>query len=110
MVAEWTCDDDCFCVLAAAVCAAESGGAVVPRCGRFAVARDVSLAGREAQGCAGDSDRARAGGLLRFELRSGDCGKSLSTRISCRAAEPAELWRHGEADADAVQLRDERGL
>src|ERR1700687_5056382 len=110
MVAEWACDDDCFCVLAAAVCAAEGGGAVVPRCGRFAVARDVSLAGGEGEGCAGDCDCARPGGLLRFELRAGDCGKGVPTRVSCGAAEPAELWRLGKAYAHAVQLRAERGL
>src|SRR5258707_10881634 len=110
MVAQWACDDDCGSVLAAAVRAAEGGGAAVSRCGRFAVACGMSLAGGEAEGCAGDCDRARAGGLFRFELRAGDCGENVSARISRGAAESAELRRHGEADADAVQLRDERGL
>src|SRR5258707_6759199 len=110
MVAEWACDDDRGGVLAAAVCAAEDGGAAVSRCGGFAVACGVSLAGGKAEGCAGDCDRARAGGLLRFELRAGGCGEGISTGISRGATESEKLRRFGKVYSHAIQLRDERGL
>src|SRR5258708_13571468 len=105
MVAEWACDDDRGGVLAAAVRAAEGGGAAVSRCGRFAVACGMSLAGGEAEGCAGDCDRARAGGLLRFELRAGDCGEGISAGTSFGAAEPAELRRLRKCYSPPLQTR-----
>src|ERR1700674_354797 len=92
------------------MCAAEGRGAAVPCRRRFTVACCLSLAGGEAEGCAGDCDCARAGGLLRFELRAGDCGAGVSARISCGAAESEELRRLGEVYAHALQFRDERGL
>src|SRR5216683_6361548 len=110
MVAEWACDDDRGGVLAAAVRAAEDGGAAVSRCRRFAVACGVSLAGGKATGCAGDCDRARTGGLLRLKLRAGGCGEGISAGISRGATESEKLRRFGKVYSHAIQLRDERGL
>src|SRR5258707_12182079 len=110
MVAEWACDDDRGGVLAAAVRAAEGGGAAVSRCGGFAVACGLSLAGGKAEGCAGDCDRARAGGLLRFELRAGGCGEGISAGISRGATESEKLRRVGKDFSPAIKNPDEGGL
>src|SRR5258707_5239016 len=102
MAAEQAPADDGGGVFAAEICPAEGRGAVVPRGRGNAVEGDLPLAGGEAWRCAGACDCARAGGVLRFELCTGDCGQGMGAGFPCDTDEPAELRRDGAADAYLV--------
>src|ERR1700719_971525 len=109
-VEKWACDDHCGCVLAAAVYAAEGGGEVVPRRGRFPTVGTLSLARGEGAERTRDCDCARTGRVEPIQLRFGDCGEGLPARLSRGAPQSEKLRRNGEADPHTVQLRDERRL
>src|SRR5216117_115388 len=109
-VEEWAFDDDCIGVVGQDVCATGAGRAAV--CGGCGIENfgTLPLAEGEAPGRAGDCAGAWTRRFERFELHAGNCRKGLGGGISCGAAEPTELRRDGIADADALQLRDERRL